>query len=57
MPKSAQLDFAVELGIVIGQPATQVEDKDALGYVVVGNGMRGRGRYLWPGWTLVGFKR
>lgn len=32
-PKSTQLDFEVELGIVIGQCATHVEEKDALDYV------------------------
>ncbi|PCI68099.1 MAG: 2-hydroxyhepta-2,4-diene-1,7-dioate isomerase [Piscirickettsiaceae bacterium] len=32
-PKSTQLDFEVELGIVIGQRATHVEEKDALEYV------------------------
>jgi len=33
-PKSSQLDFEVELGIVIGQRATHVEEKHALDYVV-----------------------
>lgn len=32
-PKSTQLDFEVELGIVIGQCATHVEEKGALDYV------------------------
>lgn len=33
-PKSTQLDFEVELGIVIGRRATHVEEKNALDYVV-----------------------